>query len=36
MDFFNLHDVFQVNDFKKARAKLYFGADWEMVKKSKL
>lgn len=36
MDFFNFYDVSQVNDFKKARAKLYFGTDWEMAKKSKL
>ena len=36
MDYFNFHDISQKNDFKKARAKLYFGPKWEMVKKPKL
>ncbi|CCX31260.1 Protein of unknown function [Pyronema omphalodes CBS 100304] len=37
VDFFNLYNVSQWNDFKKARAKLFFGRDWEMtIKKSKL
>ncbi|KAI5776451.1 hypothetical protein EDC01DRAFT_461521 [Geopyxis carbonaria] len=36
MDFFNLQNVSQVNDFEKGRARLLFGTDWEIAKKPKL
>ncbi|KAH0612345.1 uncharacterized protein H6S33_010397 [Morchella sextelata] len=31
MDFFHYYNVSQANDFKKRRAKLYFGQKWKMV-----